>query len=57
MPVKAHSQILAKQFLLVSTKPDHPNNANIIAAPPLLEARKTLYSNEIKPLVPGGISD
>jgi len=61
MPVKNHCNMITKQFLLATQKPEHPNQSNILAPRPLRAMKniiKESYSTNIQHLVQkDGISD
>ena len=51
MPVKAHCEMISKQFLLATQKTNHPNRVRLDVPPPPRQMKKTLvseYGNEIK---------
>ena len=53
MPVKPHCEMLGKQFLLATQKPEHPNKTDLSAPPPPRQMKRTLrsrFGNEIKSL-------
>ena len=59
MPVKSHCEMLAKQFLLQTTNPDHPNHTNSNYIPPRL-MKKTLHSaltQDVLPFAPDDVSE
>ena len=60
MPVREHCEMLSQQFLLATTKPDHPNHSDIHAPPPprlMRETLQTKFSQDIKHLIPESGSD
>ncbi len=44
MKVRPHCELLSKQFLLATQKPNHPNRVNLSAPPPPRQMSKTLSS-------------
>jgi hypothetical protein len=44
MPVKEHCEMLSKQFLLATQKPDHPNRVQLNGYPPPRQMKETLVS-------------
>jgi len=55
MPVKEHCSMISKQFLLATTKPDHPNHIDLNEPPPpriMKETLTTRFSSDIASLVP-----
>ena len=44
MPVKDHCQMLSKQFLLSTQRPNHPNRTNLAPPPPRRKMKKTLIT-------------
>ncbi len=44
MKVRAHSEMLSKQFLLATQKPTHPNKVDLSAPPPPRQMKQTLSS-------------
>ena len=44
MPVKEHCQMLSKQFLLSTQRPNHPNRTNLNPPPPKRQMKETLVS-------------
>ena len=53
MPVKEHCEMLSKQFLLSTQRPNHPNRVNLDDPPPPRQMKKTLqskYGEDIKGL-------
>ncbi len=44
MKVRPHCEILSKQFLLATQKPNHPNRVDISAPPPSRQMKRTLSS-------------
>ena len=44
MQVKPHCEMISKQFLLATQKPDHPNRTNLYSRPPPRLMKKTLKS-------------
>ena len=59
MPVNKHNNMLAKQFLLSTMRPNHPNHSDINHIPPQLMKDNLVsrYSTAVKPLVPDGTID
>jgi len=60
MPVKDHCEMLSQQFLLNSTKPNHPNHIDIMAPAPtriMKEALLTRFGGDVRPLAPQGVID
>ena len=61
MPVKAHCEMLSKQFLLATTQPHHPNHSDLDDLPDPRHTKrntlKTKFADNIKPLTAGGITD
>ena len=56
MPVKQHNNMLSKQFLLSTMRPEHPNHMDLDTTYPRL-MRPTLISKfraAVKPLAPDG---
>lgn len=56
MPVNKHNNMLAKEFLLSTMRPNHPNHFDINHKPPRLLKRTLIsrYSTAVKLLVPDG---
>ena len=60
LPVKEHCEMLSKQFLLATQKPDHPNqrSLNLLTPPRIMKhTLDTKHSNSIKSILPNGIAD
>ena len=61
MPVKAHCEMLSKQFLLATTQPHHPNHSDLDDLPDPRHTKrntlKTKFADNIKPLTAGGKTD
>ncbi len=60
MPVKPHCEMLGKQFLLATQKPEHPNKTDLSAPPPPRQMKRTLrsrFGNEIKSLSNPNLTD
>ena len=59
MPVREHSHMLSKQFLLKTAHPEHPNHTDLTARPERLmkETLVTKFAADILPLAPDGIVD
>ena len=56
MPVKDHCQMISKQFLLSTTKPDHPNHRNLDETIPRLmkPTLRSAFKDDIKQHIPQG---
>ena len=55
MPVKEHSEMLSKEFLLATQQADHPKHCDLNAPPPDRVMKKTLrssYRQSILDLIP-----
>ena len=51
MKVRDHCEMISKQFLLATQKPDHPNHTDLSRPPPLRHMKQSLsskFGNEIK---------
>ena len=61
MTVKAHCEMLSKQYLLATQKPDHPCHVDLASPPPARVMKKTLkskFGSEVKELIPpDGLDD
>ena len=56
MPVKKHCEMLSKQFLLSTTKENHPNKTDLSHVPPrtMKQTLTTRFGTEILDLIPEG---
>ena len=59
MPVRDHCEMVSKQFLLATSKAEHPNHSNSTSTPPrtMRETLNTRFSKNILPLIPENGTD
>ena len=60
MPVKKHCEMISKQFLLATQKPEHPNKTDLSAPPPPRQMKRTLrscFGDQIKRISNPNLSD
>ena len=53
MPVKAHNEMLSKQFLLQTMRPNHPNQKDLKSVPPrtMKETLVSKYAADVTPFI------